>query len=131
MALAHHGLAILSNGAGRWNFLSKARGLYCLAYKNLRDEQGQGCMDPLLLPLLAHAILNNLAQCYASLDDEKNSVACFELLLRSIILFQLDQKKTFNFGGRDDCSFNDPSTTCFLRNTLFLILKDPGFAPAA
>ncbi|KAG7373553.1 hypothetical protein IV203_034277 [Nitzschia inconspicua] len=113
------------------NLYSKARNLYSLAYISLQGEQGQEVIDVFMLHLLVKAILNNLGKCYASLDDTVKSVACFELLLKSIILLQQDRNRTCNFGHSDDDNFNDQSIGLFLENTLFLVLKDPGFAPAA
>jgi hypothetical protein len=73
-----------------------------------------------------------LGHCYASVDDTKNSRQCFERLLTCIMLFRQDhiyqsfceEDETSNHGIKD-------TTLCFLDSTLFLILKDSGFAPAA
>ncbi|KAG7340847.1 hypothetical protein IV203_024390 [Nitzschia inconspicua] len=135
-ALAHHALAMSSRGkndkVSQNNLYSKARKLYSLAYKSLQREHGQKVIDPFfMLHLLVQAILNNLGQCYMSLDERENSLACFKLLLQSIILFQQDRSRTCNFGSPDSGNFDDQHIDFFLQNTLFLVLKDPGFAPAA
>ncbi|KAG7365793.1 tetratricopeptide repeat protein [Nitzschia inconspicua] len=115
----------------RREFLSKARGLYSLAYSIPQREQKQDIIDVNLLPLFVQAILNNLGQCYASLDDTVNSVACFELLLKSLIVFQQDLNGAHNLGACDNRLYHECSNTCIFENTLFLILKIQGFAPAA
>ncbi|KAG7343496.1 hypothetical protein IV203_021441 [Nitzschia inconspicua] len=134
-ALTHHARAMSSTkriGTGQRNFLSKARDLYCLAYKSLRGEDCEKLLDPVLLHLLVQAILNNLSRCYASLDDTENSMACCKLLLKSILLSQQDRYRNQRIiSSHDDKNPNDQSIELFLKNTLFLILKDPGFAPAA
>ncbi|KAG7343497.1 hypothetical protein IV203_021442 [Nitzschia inconspicua] len=134
-ALAHHAVAITSTTkgiqTGRQNFLSKARDLYCVAYKSLQGEDWQEVINPVLLYLMVQAILNNLSRCYASLDDIENSTACSELLLKSIILFQQDRRSTFVSGAEGDSNSNHQYIDLFLKNIMFLILHDPGFAPAA
>ncbi|KAG7351687.1 tetratricopeptide repeat protein [Nitzschia inconspicua] len=134
LALTHHVLALVSGGSdsrkGR-ECLSKARDLYSQANSIPQREQKQEIIDANLLPLFVQSILNNLGQCYASLDDTVNSVACFELLLKSVILFQQDLNGAHNSGAYDNRLYYECSNTCFLENTLFLILKDQGFAPAA
>ncbi|KAG7372671.1 hypothetical protein IV203_018814 [Nitzschia inconspicua] len=140
-ALAYHTLALTSrddDDTGRRSFLSRARDLYCLAYTTLQGERQlrEELLDPALLHFLVQAILNNLSQCYASLDDTENSTKCCKLLLKSILLFQHrrhhPRSSTREAESHDDRnSWNDESTALFWKNTLFLILKDPGFAPAA
>ncbi|KAG7343493.1 hypothetical protein IV203_021438 [Nitzschia inconspicua] len=139
-ALAHHALAISSredNSTGRHNFFSQSRDLYGLAYKSLQGEQQlQEIIDPVLLHLLVQAILNNLSQCYASLCDTENSTKCSKLLLKSVLLFQQNhhhhRSRTHVMESQNDRTHSiDQSVALFLKNTLFLILKDSGFAPAA
>ncbi|KAG7340931.1 hypothetical protein IV203_030546 [Nitzschia inconspicua] len=133
-ALAHHSLAITSregNVTGTRNFLSKSLVLYGLAYKSLHGELRHEIIDPDMLQLLVQAILNNLGQCYATLDDTENFKACCKLLLRRIFLFQHHQSRTGNIGSNEDRNSDDQSIAFFLKNALFLILKDRGFAPAA
>ncbi|KAG7358351.1 hypothetical protein IV203_014939 [Nitzschia inconspicua] len=90
MALSHHAIAMVSTDgdfAARREFLSKARDLYNLAYSIPQGEQEHEVIDETILPLFVKAVLNNLGHCFASLDHTNNSVACYELLLRTIILF--------------------------------------------
>ncbi|KAG7343794.1 tetratricopeptide repeat protein [Nitzschia inconspicua] len=134
-ALAHHALGLVyredSQSSRRRDCLSTARDLYCLAYSIPQQERNKEIIDAALLPLFVKAILNNLGGCYASMDDTEQSVVCFELLLRSIIVSQQDLKVAGNLGDRHDRLSKDHSIACFFNNTLFLVLKDPGFAPAA
>ncbi|KAG7348748.1 tetratricopeptide repeat protein [Nitzschia inconspicua] len=132
-ALAHHAIALQSdeNLAIRRDFLSKARDLYSLAYSINQREHEKENIDPVLSPLFILSILNNLGQSYAFLDDTENSVKCFKLLLESIIIFQQKSQLSCIFGELNDRSCYDRSIARFLNNTLFLILRDPGFAPAA
>ncbi|KAG7371385.1 expressed tetratricopeptide repeat protein [Nitzschia inconspicua] len=135
LALVYHalGLAYNDNDSRRSrDFLMIARDLYSFAYSIPQQEQDKEIIDASLLSLFVQAILNNLGRCYAFLDDAENSVVCFELLLRSIILSQQDLKVTGNSGDLEDrLSKEVHSIACFFNNTLFLVLKDPGFAPAA
>ncbi|KAG7375042.1 expressed tetratricopeptide repeat protein [Nitzschia inconspicua] len=133
LALAHHTIALQSedNLTKRRDCFSKARDLYNLAYSIPQREQEHEIIDPSLFPLFVQSILNNLGKCYAFLDDTENSVKCFELLLESICLFQQDCGRDCNSVELKDNFCNDNFSTLFFNNTLFLILKDPGFAPAA
>ncbi|KAG7371383.1 expressed tetratricopeptide repeat protein [Nitzschia inconspicua] len=134
LALGFHalGLAYRDDDSGiRRNCLSKACDLYNLAYSIPQQEKDQEIIDASLLPLFVQAILNNLGGCYANLDDSEKSMVCFELLLKSIILSQQDLNVAGNLGDLDDGLSNDHSIACFFNNTSFLVLKDPGFAPAA
>jgi hypothetical protein len=114
------------------DLLRKACGLYNLAYSIPQNEPHLGMIWPGMVSLFGNAILNNLGHCYASLDHTKNSVQCFELLLQSIVLGQqnhicqrlLEEDKTIN-------RCQDDTTMCFWESILFLMLRDPGFAPAA
>jgi hypothetical protein len=128
MALAHHAKAMttITSSVTRQDLLIKAKDLYSLAYSVPQQEQDQDIIGPALLPLFVKAILNNLGRCYACLNDDENSIACFEMLLGTIILFQQDQTS-----DSSSSSNNDIHDCIFLQNTMFLILKDPGFAPAA
>ncbi|KAG7375050.1 expressed tetratricopeptide repeat protein [Nitzschia inconspicua] len=132
-ALAHHAIASQSedNLAIRRDFLSKARDLYSLAYSISQREHEKDNIDPVLSPLFILSILNNLGQSYAFLDDTENAVKCFKMLLENIIIFQQKSQLSCIFGELNDRSCYDQSIARFLNNTLFLILKDPGFAPAA
>ncbi|KAG7372669.1 hypothetical protein IV203_018812 [Nitzschia inconspicua] len=133
-ALAHHTVAMScreGNDQGRRTFLSKARDLYHFACHGLQGEQGQEIIDPVILHLLVLAIMNNLGQCYASVGDCENSVTCFENLLKSIVPFQYDQSRTSNVGCSDGSNSSDRCISLFVKNTVFLVLTDPGFAPAA
>ncbi|KAG7343645.1 tetratricopeptide repeat protein [Nitzschia inconspicua] len=134
LALCNHARAHSSaedDATMRRNFHQKAQELYILAYSIPKGEQEQEIIDEVLMPLFVQAIFNNLGQCYASLDDTNNSAACFELLLRSIILFRSDRSGACNLGEYGDNDTNSRHAPCFLGNVLFLILKNPGFAPAA
>ncbi|KAG7343639.1 expressed tetratricopeptide repeat protein [Nitzschia inconspicua] len=136
MALTHHAIAMMSSedndSTTNREFLSKARHLYNLAYSIPQGEQEQEVIDEAMLPLFVKAVLNNLGHCFSSLGDINNSVACYELLLRSIMLFQQDRHIQYRTSRESKESFpKDHSTACFLDNTLFLILKDPCGAPAA
>ncbi|KAG7343791.1 tetratricopeptide repeat protein [Nitzschia inconspicua] len=134
LALAHHALGLSYNdddSRRSRDFLLIARDLYNLAYSIPQQEQDKEIIDAALLPLFVQAVLNNLGRCYASLDDAEKSVVCFEFLLRSIIVSQQDLKVAGNIGDRHDRLSKDHSIACFFNNTLFLVLKDPGFAPAA
>ncbi|KAG7339218.1 expressed tetratricopeptide repeat protein [Nitzschia inconspicua] len=125
LALAHHAAALSSTDSDarkRRTNLSKARDLYSLAY-SIPQQDGKEIIDAALLPLFVQAILNNLGHCYASLDDREMSLACFELLLNSIIVSQQNLSEACLYDGR--------SIACFLDNTLFLILRNPRVAPAA
>jgi hypothetical protein len=113
-------------------WLLKACRLYGLAFSIPQNEPYLDIVRPDMLALFVRATLNNLGQCYASLEDTKNSVQCFELLLKSIMLVQQDH--IFERLSEEDELSNqcqNDITFCFWRNTLFLMLKDPGFAPAA
>ncbi|KAG7343643.1 tetratricopeptide repeat protein [Nitzschia inconspicua] len=136
MALTHHAIAMMSSedndSISKREFLSKARHLYNLAYSIPQGQQEQEVIDEAMLPLFVKAVLNNLGHCFSSLGDINNSVACYELLLRSIMLFQQDHHIRYRNSGESNESFHkDHSTACFLDNTLFLILKESGLAPAA
>ncbi|KAG7348765.1 tetratricopeptide repeat protein [Nitzschia inconspicua] len=132
-ALAHHTMALQleDNLTKRRDCLSKARDLYNLAYSIPQREQEHEIIDPSLFPLFVQSILNNLGKCYAFLDDTENSVECFELLLESICLFQQDCGGDSSSVELEDNFCKDHFSTLFFNNTLFLILKDPGVAPAA
>ncbi|KAG7343620.1 tetratricopeptide repeat protein [Nitzschia inconspicua] len=127
LALAHHAVALVSRDSDATKsraFLSKARDLYSVAFSiPQRRDQRKDIIDAAFLPLFVHAILNNLGHCFASLGDREKSTACFDLLLRTIIVFQL------NINGAR--LYDDRSIAFFLENTLFLILKTPHVAPAA
>ncbi|KAG7343622.1 tetratricopeptide repeat protein [Nitzschia inconspicua] len=134
LALAYHAAAMVSRDSDTTTkrvYLSKARDLYSLAYSIPQGDQEKEIIDAALLPLFVMAILNNLGQCYAFLDDRNNSEACFELLLRTIIVFQQNFSGACNLGAFDDLLYNERSMACFLNNTLFLILRNPCVAPAA
>ncbi|KAG7339181.1 expressed tetratricopeptide repeat protein [Nitzschia inconspicua] len=139
MALTHHAMAMVSrdeDSKSKREFLSKAMDLYNLAYSIPQEEQEQEVIEETILPLFVKAVLNNLGHCFSSMNDTNNSMACYELLLRSIIIFQQDHhiQCRNNSGESSNENFStDHSSTacCFLNNTLFLILKDPGLAPAA
>ncbi|KAG7343624.1 expressed tetratricopeptide repeat protein [Nitzschia inconspicua] len=133
MALTHHAIAMMfsedKDSTSKREFLSKARHLYNLAYSIPQGEQEQEIIDESMLPLFVKAILNNLGHCFSSLGDINKSNACYELLLQSIILFQQDHIQCRNLGESKECFPHH--TACFWNNTIFLILKDPGLAPAA
>lgn len=110
----------------RRNELIKARDLYSMAYSIPQQEKEQDVMGDTLLPLFVKAILNNLGRCYASLYEHENSAECFELLLRSLLLFHVDGESKSG-GGKTIME----GEALFRKNTQFLILRDRGFAPAA
>jgi hypothetical protein len=114
------------------DLLLKACKLYSLAYSVPQIELYLDLIWPDMLSLFVKAILNNLGHCYASLNDTKNSVQCFEILLRSIMLFQQDHiyQRLCEEDGTSN-PFQNDTGSCFWDSTLFLMLKDPGFAPAA
>jgi tetratricopeptide (TPR) repeat protein len=109
--------------------LLKACSLYNLAYFIPENNTYIGIIWPGMLSLFVRATLNNLGQCYASLDNTKNSIQCFELLLRSIMLIQRDHIFQGLCEGNETC--NHCPTSCFFERIIFMILNDPGFAPAA
>jgi hypothetical protein len=144
LALTHHTMAVVMMTAASEthptstiasasrDMLFKACGLYSVAYSLPQNEPYLHMIWPGMLSLFVKAILNNLGHCYASLDDNKTSVQCFELLLTNIMLYQQDHiypRLCVEDGIRD--RYHNDATMCFCNSTMFLILKNPGFASAA
>jgi Tetratricopeptide repeat len=111
------------------NLLLKACSLYSLSYLIPPNDPNLGMIWPGMMSLYVKAILNNLGHCYASLDNTKSSVQCFEQLLKTIMLVQQDHIYQRLCEENNRCQ-ND-MTMCFWDSILFLIMKNPGFAPAA
>ncbi|KAG7339179.1 tetratricopeptide repeat protein [Nitzschia inconspicua] len=118
LALCYHARAHSSaeDDATKRRILHKAQELYILSYSIPKGEQEQEIVDEVLMPLFVQSIFNNLGQCYASLDDTNNSAACFELLLRSIVLFRWDGSGTCNRGEYGGSDTNSQQAPCFLDN---------------
>jgi Tetratricopeptide repeat len=146
LAMTHHSMAVAMMAKDSYttsttavapvsaprDLLLKACSLYSLAYSIPQNDLCLAMIWPVMLTLFAEAILSNLGHCYASLDDTKNAVQCFELLLQSMMLVQQDHIYK-RLGEEDETSNRCPYDTslCFADSILFLILKDPGFASAA
>jgi tetratricopeptide (TPR) repeat protein len=145
LALTHHVMAVLlmtadshckttstTASAARY-LLFKARGLYSVACSVAYSLPQEDCyLDKVwtfMLSLFVKAILNNLGHCYAALGDATNSVQCFELLLKSIMLFQHDH--IYGRLSEEDRRYHNDAALCFWDSIMFLILKDPGLAPSA
>jgi hypothetical protein len=137
--LSHHGTALseASTVRGRRQMLEKARDLYNLCYQFQVESRMPN-------PVLILASCNNLGRCYSMLQDKRASASCYEILLRCMMLFNDNQRLYQQHGaGIDDDDTSSLTTAaesssswpksdeCFYNNIMFLILKDPKFAPAA
>jgi hypothetical protein len=139
--LSHHGTALseASTVRCRRQMLEKARDLYNLCYQFQVESHMPN-------PVLILASCNNLGRCYSMLQDKRASASCYEILLRCMMLFN-DNQRLYqqHAAGNDDDDDTSSLTTskaesssswtksdeCFYNNMMFLILKDPKFAPAA
>jgi hypothetical protein len=144
LAMSHHFMAVVmmmsdsvscasdTTASAPRDLLLKSCSLYSLAYSIPQNEPSLGMIWPAMVSLCGKAILNNMGHCYASLDDIKNSVQCFEMLLKSIMLVQQDHiYQSFCEEEQTSNHSQDDTKLCFWDSTLFLMLRDPGFAPAA